>query len=415
MQLRIFYPYALALVVLVPLLFYWLRRTPRRLSPGRRRLLLGLRLAVLLLLVGGLVRLSLTQAYERANVVFLLDRSDSMAAAARQQAVDFLRAVSARKRPQDRVGLVAFGAEAFLDQEVSRAFTLSEIASEVDGTSTNIARAVQVSMASLPAQGARRLVLLSDGNENVGSAAEAALIARSLGATIFSVPLGQPSFEPEVRVENLVVPTQVKVGTPYWVEAVVFSTVATRAWLDLFRGGAFVGHQEVALKPGKNRFRFQQQADAEGVHLYQVVVTSPRDTLAENNRWRAFTEVASPPKVLLLYDPPDYAVPVVEALQEQGVAVQIQPWQTLPQTLSGYLAYDALIFDNVPGSLAFPWRKWKWWSATCAIWAVGCSCWAAKRALGRGVLSHTPGKAIACGYGCAHENVDSQSLPGAGH
>jgi Mg-chelatase subunit ChlD len=348
-QIRVFYPYCLALVVLVPLFFYWLRRTPRRLPPWRRRLLLGLRLVVLLLLVGGLVRLSLTQAYERANVVFLLDLSHSVAAAVRQQALDFLHAVSAGKRPQDRVGLVVFGADAVLEQDVSRDFTLSEMASEVDGTSTHIARAVQIGMASFPAAGARRLVLLSDGNENVGSAAEAALIARSLGAAIFAVPLGQPSAEPEVRVENLVVPTQVKIGTPYWVEALVFSTVETRAQLDLSRGGTFVGQQEVELKPGKNRFRFLQQADAEGVHLYEVVVNSPEDAIAENNRWRAFTEVAGPPKVLMLYDPPDYSVPLFEALQQQGVAVQVQPWNTLPHTLSGYLEYDALIFDNVPG------------------------------------------------------------------
>jgi Ca-activated chloride channel family protein len=348
-QIRVFYPYCLALLALVPLFFYWLRRTPRRLPPWRRRLLIGFRLAVMLLLVGGLVRLSLTQAYQRANVVFLLDRSHSIAAAARQQALDFLRAVSARKRPQDHVGLAVFGAEAFLEQEVSRDFTLSDIASEVDGTSTHIARAIQLGMASFPADGARRLVLLSDGNENVGSATETALIARSLGAAIFSLPLGQPSAEPEVRVENLVVPTQVHIGMPYWVEAIVFSTMETGARLDLSRAGTFVGQQDVVLKPGKNRLRFLQHAEAEGVHLYEAVVNSPQDTIAENNRWRTFTEVTGPPKVLLLYDPPDYSVPLFEALKQQGLAVQVQPWNALPHTLSGYLEYDALIFDNVPG------------------------------------------------------------------
>lgn len=349
MQIRVFYPYCLALVVLVPLFVYWIRRTPRHLSPLRQRLLTGLRLTVLLLLIGAMVRLSLTQAYQRANVVFLLDLSQSMATAVRQQALDFLRAVSSQKRPQDGVGLVVFGVDAFLEQEVQSDFTLREVASEVDGTSTNIARAVQLGMASFPVEGARRLVLLSDGNENVGSAAEAALIARSLGAAIYPLPLGQPPGEAEVRVENLVVPGQVKVGTPYRVEAIVFSTVETPASLELFRGGTFIGQQEVLLKPGKNRIRFAQQADTEGVYLYEVVVNSPRDTIAENNHWRTFTEVAGPPKILLLYDPPHYSAPLLEALQQQGLAVQVQPWNTLPYTLSGYLDYDALIFDNVPG------------------------------------------------------------------
>ena len=45
MQIRVFYPYFAALFVLGVLFWYWLRHTPRRLSPLRRRLLLGVRLA----------------------------------------------------------------------------------------------------------------------------------------------------------------------------------------------------------------------------------------------------------------------------------------------------------------------------------------------------------------------------------
>ena len=167
MQIRVFYPYFAALFVLGVLFWYWLRHTPRRLSPLRRRLLLGVRLAVLVLMV-----------------------------AARQQALDFVRAVSQHKPPQDDIGLVVFGADAVVEQGVSQQFTLSELHSQVEGTATNIARAIQVGIASFPSEGARRLVLLSDGNENVGSAAEAALIARSLDVQLFSLPLGRPAQEP---------------------------------------------------------------------------------------------------------------------------------------------------------------------------------------------------------------------------
>ena len=212
MQIRVFYPYFAALFVLGVLFWYWLRHTPRRLSPLRRRLLLGVRLAVLALVVAGLVRLSLTQLSQRANVVFLLDLSHSVAVAARQQALDFVRAVSQHKPPQDGIGLVVFGADAVVEQGVSQQFALSEVSSQVEGTATNIARAIQVGIASFPSEGARRLVLLSDGNENVGSAAEAALIARSLDVQLFSLPLGRPAQEPEVRVDKLIVPAQVHRG-----------------------------------------------------------------------------------------------------------------------------------------------------------------------------------------------------------
>ncbi|PON17099.1 hypothetical protein C2W62_14990 [Candidatus Entotheonella serta] len=348
-QIRLFYPYFLALIVLLPLVWYGVRFAPRRLSPVRQRLLIALRVIVLLLVIGGLVRLSLTQAYQRANVLFLLDMSLSVTAAMRQRALDFIQAVVQEKRPEDGIGLVVFGADATLEQSVSKDFTLQEIASEVEGSATHMARAIQAGMASFPPDGARRLALLSDGNENVGSAAEAALIARSLGAAIYPLPLGQDSGGQEVRVEKLVVPRQVQAGAPYQVEAMVVSTVETTASLELFRGGAFAGRQEVTLTPGKNRVRFLQQTSDEGVHLYEVVVNSPQDTLLENNRFRGFTDVLGPPKMLMLHDEPGPSTPLLEALREQGLAVEARPWSSLPHALSGYLEYDALIFDNVPG------------------------------------------------------------------
>jgi hypothetical protein len=319
MQIRILYPYYAVLVILGPLFWYWLRHTPRRLSPLRRRLLMGVRLLVLALIIAGLVRFSLTQVSQQVNVVFLLDLSHSIAAATRQQALDFIRAVSQHKPLHDGVGVVVFGADALVEQGVSRQLTLSDVTSQIEGTATNIARAIQVGIASFPSEGVRRLVLLSDGNENVGAAAEAALIARSLGVQVFALPLGRPAHESEVQVDKLLVPAQVKGGTPYRVEAVVSSTSETPASLVLFREGALVDRLKVTLRPGKNRYPFLQSASAEGVQLYQLVVNSLQDTIPDNNRWQAFTEVVGRPKLLLVYDPPERSTALVEALRAHGL------------------------------------------------------------------------------------------------
>ena len=347
--MRLLYPWFIILLLLAPVLLLWLRWTQRRLTPLRRGLLIGLRLVALLLLVGGVARLVLTQPHEQVNVVFALDMSHSVSPGVRERALDFIRAVNGVRQAQDGAGLVVFGADAYLEQGVSSRFTLSDIASEVDGSATNVARALQVSATSFPAEGEKRLVLLSDGNENVASAAEDALIARSLGVSVFPVALGQGHQDPEVRVENLIAPRQVRMGTPYHVEAVVFSSLEAPASLELFREGSFVERQVVVLSPGKNRHRFSEQAAEEGMQLYQIVVNSPHDTMTENNHWQAFTEVQGRLKVLRLYDPPDLEAPLVKALRQQGLDVRSLPWQDLPHMLGDYLEYAALVFDNVPG------------------------------------------------------------------
>ena len=348
MQKSVFFSYATVLFACGLPCRYWVGPAPRPLTPGRRRLLLGLRCLVMVVLVGGLLRVSLTQPSPQVNVVFLLDMSHSVVAAARQKGLDFFRGMVQSAQPEQRVGLVVFGTDAVLEHGVSSERPRVEVASQVEGASTNIARAIQVGMASFPLEGARRLVLLSDGNENVGSAAEAALLARSLGVRIFALPLGRTTREPEVRVDNLVTPPQVKAGMPYRVEAVVSSTTQTSAALALFREGTLLTQLDVTLQPGKNRYQFPQQASTEGIQRYELVVNSPEDTIPDNNRWQAFTEVLGKPKILLVYDPPERSTALVEALRQQGIDVQVRPWQELPQALSAYLEYEALILDNVP-------------------------------------------------------------------
>lgn len=348
MHIHVFYPYAAILLAAGWLYWYWLRATPRRLTAQKRRLLLGFRYVVLVCLVAGIIRISHTHISQQVNVVFLLDMSHSVVAAARQQGLDFLRAVLQQQRPEQGVGLVVFGTDAVLEHSVSPQPPPLEVTSQVEGAATNIARAIQVGIASFPSTGARRLVLLSDGNENVGSAAEAALLARSLGVQLFALPLGRTTQEPEVRVDKLVAPAQVKAGMPYRVEAIVSSTVATSASLELFREGLLIHQREVDLQPGKNRYPLPQYADTEGVQRYELVVNSPQDTLPDNNRWQAFTEIVGKPKILLVYDPPERSTALVAALQQQGIDVQTRSWHDLPQALSAYLEYTALILDNVP-------------------------------------------------------------------
>src|SRR6266576_244395 len=59
-----------------------------------------------------------------------------------------------------------------------------------EGMSTDIEGAMQLALSTFPVQGARRILLISDGNENRGHALTAALRAREQGIAVFTVPAG---------------------------------------------------------------------------------------------------------------------------------------------------------------------------------------------------------------------------------
>ncbi len=108
-----------------------------------------------------------------------------------------------------------------------------------------------MALAAFPQEGARRIVLLSDGNENRGGARDAAQLARAGGADIYAVPM-KNEYAGEVLVERLVLPQEVKFGESFLVRVVAWSARETNGRLSLYRDGTFVGAQPVKLAAGKN-------------------------------------------------------------------------------------------------------------------------------------------------------------------
>ena len=82
-----------------------------------------------------------------------------------------------------------------------------EITSQVDPTYTDVAGALKLALASFPEGTAKRVVLISDGNENLGNAEEQARIAKQNGVQIDVVPIAtRQQQQNEILVERIEAP-----------------------------------------------------------------------------------------------------------------------------------------------------------------------------------------------------------------
>ncbi len=100
------------------------------------------------------------------------------------------------------------------------------------GRGTDLESAIRDGAASLPAGMVPRLLLVSDGNENLGSAARAIWQAQQLGIPIDTVALaGRP--KPGLLLESVSIPGQVFSGERFPVEVVLESPAAAEATVDL--------------------------------------------------------------------------------------------------------------------------------------------------------------------------------------
>ena len=73
---------------------------------------------------------------------------------------------------RDKAGLIVFGRRPRLELPPSDApqFNFQELAGTIDGNYTDIAAALKLALASFPEGTGKRIVLLSDGNQNRGDA-----------------------------------------------------------------------------------------------------------------------------------------------------------------------------------------------------------------------------------------------------
>ncbi len=131
------------------------------------------------------------------------------------------------------------------------------------GHGTNLEAAIRDGAASLPAGMVTRLVLVSDGNENLGSVSRAIWQAQQLGIPIDTVPLaGRP--KPGLLLESIALPGQVFSGERFPIDVTVESPRAAHGTVDMTAEGKSIGNSQVDLIPGVNHLRLQASVNSVG-------------------------------------------------------------------------------------------------------------------------------------------------------
>lgn len=236
-------PAYFALLLLLPILAWWAGRMgpeaavrfsstaiastvsrERRSRPGR--FLLGLRLLALAALITALARPQFGKMNESSeadgiDIVVTLDLSGSMRALDLSTQEDIVTRLDAAKRvvedfigkrEYDRIGLVAFAADAFVVSPLTlnhdwlkRNLQRLELG-EIDGKGTAIGTALGASVNRLRDHQARSriVILLTDGENNAGSLSPigAAEVAKTFGVKIYTIATGKKGRVPIPRTDH---------------------------------------------------------------------------------------------------------------------------------------------------------------------------------------------------------------------
>ena len=290
-------PWWLLLLLLAPVAVLIAWHPLSRFESVRPWIATTLRTVGIVLLALSLAEPRLKQAGEHVTILFVLDRSLSVpedygeepgASGLVDRRAEHVRrfinsAVEERGagHTRDRAGLIVFGKQPRLELPPSDAprFKLTALPAARDGNYTNIGAAMKMALASFPEDTGKRMVLISDGNENLGNAEEQARLAKSLNVQIDVVPLGAGQRnEEEVLIERVQAPSIVEQGSRVPIRVLVRSynrhRVGGKLTLKQITEGEVtqIGKaREVELQYGFNPFSFDRPlTDEQRSYTYEA-------------------------------------------------------------------------------------------------------------------------------------------------
>jgi uncharacterized membrane protein len=361
----------LLLPLILPPLVFLSAKSLAGLGTVRRAMAILIRAIVITLIVLAMAEVQTVRRSERLATLFVLDVSQSVPNELKKPLLVYISEATKKRRKDDLAGLIVFAKSPMVETppSPSELNLLGIENSLIDSEYTDLAAAIKLALASFPEDTARRIVLLSDGNENRGNALEQALAAKSLGVEIDVLPI-EYNYDREVLVDKVSIPPDVKKGETVNINVVVRASEPTTGTLQIFQKAdnyraPAPGNekpQPVQLQRGVNVFNLKQLITEPNFYTFSATFVPDEDSgdrRRVNNTAEGFTHARGSAQVLLIEGTKGEHNELVRALREKKLEVTVLTapkidgggnvgGDILPTDLAQLQPYDSVILANVP-------------------------------------------------------------------
>jgi len=340
----------LLFLLIIPYLWWVRKRSAVDLVPVQLKLSTTIRSIIVCLLALALMQPTLYKASSYVSVVYLLDVSQSVAPRAIQKAIDWIQKTNASGKP-DQSEFVAFGSNTMEFSKVDELKKVKVSDRETPGvlnqSKSDLSAALDAAMRNFAPNHLKRVVLLSDGNENSGDVSSILPHLQRENAHVYTVPL-EARVNRDAWVEAVLAPPSVTTDEQFPVEVHVYSQFDTTAEVNLKKGDEVLATRQVHLNEGINRFAFDTRVnDKSGAVVLTAAVKAAGDSFEANNTFRQPVIVKSKPRILYVEGHTPSTQYLHKALDQEGLVSDVGGIEKLPSTAAELDQYEAIILSDV--------------------------------------------------------------------
>ena len=337
-------------LVAVPFIWRLSQHSTLGSSPRHRALSATLRISVVVLLVAALVEPIWHRSGKWMSVVYALDVSSSIDPAFVGTAIDWIASTNAEGDPA-HAAFIAFGGSARAVSSVEGIRTV-EVSNDggnrsINQSVTNLEAAVTRAFRSFDSRYLKRLVLITDGNENAGNVSRVLGEAQKNEVRMFTLPATVRG-EGDSWIEDIDLPDEIREQEPVTATVRVFSRVATTTTVALVGDDQTLETREVSLEPGLNEVDFEVRLPAGGTGTLSGRLEGENDPFAQNDLYTQAVSVGARPRVLYVEGRLASAIYLRDALSTEGMDVSVVGPESLPETAAALESFDLVLLSDVP-------------------------------------------------------------------
>ena len=315
--------------------------------PGR--LLVGLRIAVMTLLVAAMASLCVRLPGRGGVVVVVADRSLSMPADAKAAHEELMRLLYEAKSPDEQIAAVSFGATAAIERGPEAA-PPGELRMQVSAEASNLHDALETGLSLIGPDRPGRLLVLSDGLWSGEDPRGVVTQALARGAAIDYRMTARGCID-DLAIDRIEAPMSVTVGEAFTITAWVHSPLSQEVAYELYRGGARIASGSMPMQPGLTKLCFRDKAPRAGAGEYELRVRSKSDDgIAENNTARLLVGVEGPLPILCVYGG-DAPSGLPELLKAGGLSVDVRRAPAGRWSIEDLANYSAVVLEDTPADM----------------------------------------------------------------